>query len=228
MAGVIAFNYKTYDNVFGTAAEKYAMALREVASIHSEVTIIACPPQLELAATARKFPSTKNFWVFAQNADPVGFGSRTGWTPVEAVAASGAVGTLVNHAEHKVPLDTARKVVEQAKKSGVKVIACAADLKEAKDLAALAPWAVAVEPPELIGSGVSVSKAQPEIVKKAVAVIKETNPAVLALVGAGVSNAEDVRKAVQLGAEGVLLASAFVKAANPKEFAESLAEAAAD
>ncbi len=223
MIKVIAFNYKTYDSVFGAQAEKYTKALRETAATHENALIIACPPQTELAATARKFPATKNFLVFAQNADPVGFGSRTGWTPVEGVRAAGVAGTLVNHAEHKVPLATAAKVVEQAKPLGLKVLACAADLKEAKDLTALAPWAVAVEPPELIGSGISVSTAQPDVVKRAVQVIKETNSGVLALVGAGVSNADDVKKSFELGAEGVLLASAFVKASDPKAFAESLA-----
>ncbi len=223
MARVIAFNFKAFESVYGAAAERYAKALREVAATHANVTFIACPPQLELAATARKFAATRNFFVFSQNADPVGFGSRTGWTPVEAVKASGAAGTLVNHAEHKVPLETVKKVIEQAKPLGLKVLACAADLKEAKDLAGLAPWAVAVEPPKLIGSGISVSTAQPEIVKEAVEVIKKTNAGVLALVGAGVSTPGDVAKSFELGAEGVLLASAFVKAPDPKAFAESFA-----
>ncbi|MFH0974042.1 MAG: triose-phosphate isomerase [Candidatus Micrarchaeota archaeon] len=220
---MIAFNYKAYESVYGALAEKYTAALRETAAAHENALVIACPPQTELRAITQKFPPTKNFLVFAQNADPVGFGSRTGWTPVEAVRTAGAAGTLVNHAEHKVPLETCRKVVEQAKPLELKVLACAADLKEAKDLTALSPWAVAVEPPELIGSGVSVSTAQPDVVKRAVQVIKETNPQVLALVGAGVSNADDVKKSFELGAEGVLLASAFVKASDPKAFANSLA-----
>jgi triosephosphate isomerase len=222
---IIAFNFKAYDSVFGKDAERYGRALRETAAEHKDVTLIACPPQLELAATARKFKAKRNFFVFAQNADPVGFGSRTGWTPVEAVAAAGARGTLVNHAEHKVALETVKKVIDQAKPLGLKVLACAADLEEARALAALAPWAVAVEPPALIGSGISVSTAQPEVVREAVAVIKKTNKKVLALVGAGVSTPGDVRKSFELGAEGVLLASAFVKAPDAKKFAEEFAQA---
>jgi triosephosphate isomerase (TIM) len=226
MPKVIAFTFKAFEGVYGKEAERYARALRETAAVHKDVTLIACPPQLELAATARKFKAKRNFFVFAQNADPVGYGSRTGWTPVEAIAASGARGTLVNHAEHKVPLETVAKVVEQAKPLGLKVLACAADLNEARNLAALAPWAVAVEPPKLIGSGISVSTAQPEIVREAVEVIKKTNKKVLALVGAGVSTPDDVRKSFELGAEGVLLASAFIKAPDPKAFAEEFVSAA--
>jgi thiazole synthase ThiGH ThiG subunit len=45
-------------------------------------------------------------------------------------------------------------------------------------------------------------------------------------VGAGVSTPGDVKKSFELGAEGVLLASAFVKAPDPKKFAEDFAAAA--
>jgi len=47
------------------------------------------------------------------------------------------------------------------------------------------------------------------------------------LCGAGVSNASDVKKAVELGAKGVLLASAYVKAKDPKALLLSMAEAIA-
>jgi triosephosphate isomerase len=43
------------------------------------------------------------------------------------------------------------------------------------------------------------------------------------LCGAGVSSKEDVKKALELGAQGVLLASAFVKAPDPKAFLSELA-----
>ncbi len=39
------------------------------------------------------------------------------------------------------------------------------------------------------------------------------------------SNAEDVKKAIELGAAGVLLASAYVKAKDPKKLLLEMAEA---
>jgi triosephosphate isomerase len=86
------------------------------------------------------------------------------------------------------------------------------------------PWAVAFEPPELIGTGVSVSTAKPEVVQEFVSKMHRQAPKVLAIVGAGVSTPQDVAKCFDLGASGVLLASAFVKAADPKKFALSLIE----
>jgi triosephosphate isomerase len=76
---------------------------------------------------------------------------------------------------------------------------------------------VAIEPPELIGSGIPVSKAQPEIVKDSVSAVKKINPEVKVLCGAGISTGADVKAALGLGTEGVLLASGVVKAADPKE-----------
>jgi triosephosphate isomerase len=71
---------------------------------------------------------------------------------------------------------------------------------------------VAVEPPELIGGDFSVSRAQPELVKGTVDAVKAVSPEVKVLCGAGVKSGEDVRKALELGSEGVLLASGVVKA----------------
>ncbi|MCX6777030.1 MAG: triose-phosphate isomerase, partial [Candidatus Micrarchaeota archaeon] len=100
-------------------------------------------------------------------------------------------------------------------KAGIETLLCADSVEEAKKIATLSPSYIAVEPPELIGSGISVSKAKPEIVSDAVSEVKRINN-IPVLCGAGVSTGVDVRKAVELGASGVLLASAFVKASNPK------------
>ena len=76
----------------------------------------------------------------------------------------------------------------------------------------MGPTFIAVEPPELIGGDVSVTNADPAIVSDTVAVVKSVNPGVRVLCGAGVKNGADVAKAIELGAEGVLLASGVTKA----------------
>ena len=90
--------------------------------------------------------------------------------------------------------------------------ACAADVAEARALAKLNPTYIAVEPPELIGGDISVTTADPSIVTDTVAAVKAVNPSVRVLCGAGVKNGADVAKAIELGAEGVLLASGVTKA----------------
>ena len=82
--------------------------------------------------------------------------------------------------------------------------------------AAFGPDYVAVEPPELIGSGVSVAKADPEIIRTSVEMVRCVNKNVKVLCGAGIQTGECVKTAVDLGADGVLLASGVVKAKDPE------------
>ena len=70
---------------------------------------------------------------------------------------------------------------------------------------------IAVEPPELIGGDISVSKAEPEVIERSVQMLGQNR----VLVGAGVKNSDDIRIALSLGASGVLLASGVTKAPDP-------------
>jgi triosephosphate isomerase len=84
---------------------------------------------------------------------------------------------------------------------------------------------VSIEPPELIGSGIAVSKAQPEVITDTVRLVQKVDPKVTILCGAGISTGQDVATALKLGSHGVLVASGIVKAKNPytmlREFGES-------
>ena len=135
---------------------------------------------------------------------------------IEALKQAGAIGSILNHSEKRIPHMQISETITRLKEAGMISVVCAQDDEEAKALALLSPDYIAVEPPELIGTGVSVSQTQPEIVMKTVNNIKEANPGVKVLCGAGVSNGSDVKKAIELGVEGVLLASAFTKAADPR------------
>jgi len=83
-----------------------------------------------------------------------------------------------------------------------------------------------VEPPELIGSGIAVSKAKPELIERTVSAARKAGYGGRILCGAGIVSGEDVAKAVELGADGVLVASSVVKAADweskVRELANSL------
>ncbi len=79
------------------------------------------------------------------------------------------------------------------------------------------PTIVAIEPPELIGTGIPVSKANPDVVVGSVEAVKGVSKNVKVLCGAGISTGDDVRAAIDLGTDGVLLASGVVKAKDPKK-----------
>jgi len=91
-------------------------------------------------------------------------------------------------------------------------VVCTNNVAVSQAAAALGPDYVAVEPPELIGSGVSVAQTRPEIVSGSVAAVKKANPKVRVLCGAGIAKGADVKKALELGTDGVLLASGVIKA----------------
>jgi triosephosphate isomerase len=87
------------------------------------------------------------------------------------------------------------------------------------------PDIVSFEPPELIGTGIAVSKAQPQIVTNTVNLVRQVNPNITILCGAGISQAEDVATALKLGTSGVLVASGIVKAKDPYMILRAFADA---
>lgn len=207
---VIIVNFKAYAEVEGRKASDLAQVCQDVAT-RTGAKIIACPPVVETSAVAKAV----DIPVLAQNVDPRKPGSATGWITPSMVKACGCAGTLINHAEHKVDPETVGKAVEMCRELGLVTVVCANTVEDAKVLAGFAPDYIAVEPPELIGGDVSVTTADPSIVRDTVEQVKAVNPRVRVLCGAGVKNGKDVSAALSLGAEGVLLASGVVKAADP-------------
>lgn len=159
---------------------------------------------------------------WAQHVSPNEHGSHTGSTLAEAVADAGAEGTLVNHSERRLKLADVDASLRAAERAGLETVACANNPRQIAAVAALAPDAVAVEPPELIGTGTPVSQADPDVVRAAVRAASRVDEAIGVFCGAGISTGEDVTAAADLGAEGVLLASGVAKADDPRAALEDL------
>ncbi|MFC6798225.1 MULTISPECIES: triose-phosphate isomerase [unclassified Haladaptatus] len=176
----------------------------------SDTRIAVAPQAAHLAAVAETGVET-----WAQHVSPVEYGSNTGSTLAEAVADAGAVGTLINHSEKRLKLADIDASVRAAERTDLETIVCANNPAQVGAAAALGPDAVAVEPPELIGTGTPVSKADPDIVTGAVEAATAVDDSVSVLCGAGISTGEDVVASRNLGAEGVLLASGVAKADDP-------------
>lgn len=159
---------------------------------------------------------------WSQHVDPWGSGSYTGSTLPAAVAEVGAVGTLLNHSERRLELAAIDDAIEAAHGAGLETIVCANNPDQIAAVAALGPEMVAVEPPELIGSGTPVSQADPDIVRDAVRAAGAVDEGIDVLCGAGISTGEDVVAARELGADGVLLASGVALADDPRAALEEL------
>lgn len=207
----VLVNLKAYD----CDAVAIAEAAAEVAA-DTDARIAVAPQAVDLAAVAETGVET-----FAQHVSPNGHGSHTGSTLAEAVAQY-ADGTLLNHSERRLRLADIDASVEAARDVGLETVVCANNPEQIAAVTALGPDAVAVEPPELIGTGVSVASADPEIVEGAVAAAGNVDPSVDVFCGAGISTGDDVLAARDLDARGVLLASGVAKADDPRAALEDL------
>lgn len=207
----IVVNFKVYNESVseqGLALSK----LCDLAAGHSGASIVVCPPSTDVFPTAR----TVKIPVWGQAADAVEPGGRTGHVTLEMLKAAGATGVLINHSEKRLRIADIEWLITRAKKLGLETCVCTNNAAVSQACAALGPDFVAVEPPELIGGDISVTSANPSVVSSSVEVVRKVDPQVKVLCGAGVKNGNDVRKAIELGAQGVLLASGVVKAKDQK------------
>ncbi len=204
---LIIVNFKTYLEATGKRAVELAKKAERV-SRETKVAIGVAPQFADIAAVAEE----TEIPVFAQHVDPIKPGSFTGHVLADAVKEAGAIGTLVNHSERQLKLSEIDAIIKVVRDKGLVSVVCANNQTVSAAVAALNPDIIAVEPPELIGTGIPVSKAKPEIVTATVELVKKINREVTILCGAGISQGEDVTAALKLGTQGVLVASGIVKA----------------
>ena len=205
-------NLKSYPGHLGPGAVRVAKLLEALGHEVGVAVAVAPPlPDLALVAGAVSIP------VLAQHVDPGEPGARTGFAPVEAIEAAGARGSLVNHSEHPMPFSEVQEVVHRLSGRRLVAVVCAADIDPARQLAGTRPPYLAVEPPELIGGDRAVSTARPEVVSGTVSAVRGVSPETRVLCGAGVHDRRDVARAIELGAQGILVASAVTRAPNAEK-----------
>ena len=208
---VIVLNVKTYAEATGNKSLEIANIMDKISKeTGASMAIAVQPTDITICANKVSIP------VFAEHIDPISPGSHTGWTLPESIKQAGAIGTLINHSEHRLKLADIDICINIAKKLELDHIVCTNNIATSKAVAAFKPNFIAVEPPELIGGDISVTTADPAIVSGTVDAVKKIDKNIRILCGAGVKNGKDVAKSIELGADGVLLASGVVKA-NDKE-----------
>jgi triosephosphate isomerase len=183
---------------------------------YRKVTILIAPPPPIFERIAKITPS------ISQHIDPLEPSGLTGYILPKEISLLGGVGSLINHSERRIPFCDIKKNIELCRKYRLVSFVCAKDVEEVESIARLNPDFIALEPPELIGGEISVSNAKPGIIKQAIESVKRISPKTIVLCGAGIKNREDVKKAIQLGAGGVLVASGVVKTENIEGTIEEL------
>lgn len=218
---IIVVNFKTYSEATGRKALELAKKCEKI-SLEKKICVGVAPQFVDIPPIVKAV----SIPVFSQHIDPIKPGSSTGHILPESVKEAGAAGTLINHSERRLRLADIDAAITIAREVSLTSLVCTNNSTVSAAVAALKPDMIAVEPPELIGTGIPVSKAKPEVVSDTVKLVKQINPDVNVLCGAGITTGEDVAAALRLGTEGVLVASGIVKAQNPYrvllKFADSI------
>lgn len=133
------------------------------------------------------------------------------WTQKYEPTAVGNTGTLLNHSDYRIDMQTLEQTLLEI--DDLKTCVCCATVEEGMKIDELRPDFLAFEPPELIGNREkSVSSEKPEEIRRLVMSVQCP-----VLVGAGVHSGQDVKTALEMGAKGVLVATDIVKAADPEK-----------
>jgi triosephosphate isomerase (TIM) len=202
---MIFVNFKTYQQ--GTGKE--ALDLAQICADAEKESSIQIIPIVQAVDIFRLASQGLNIW--AQYMDGIDFGPHTGQILPEALKEAGAKGVLLNHSEKKLAFEDLKKIME--KRQNFQILICVESIEEGQQVLSLKPDFLAYEPPDLIGGTISVSQTKPEIISDFVAKIKE----VPILVGAGIHQKEDVQKALELGAKGILVSLDVVLSESPKQ-----------
>ena len=219
---LILVNLKTYIEGTGKNALELAEKAEKV-SRETDVCIGLAPQYVDIVQLVKAV----SLPIFAQHVDSIEPGSFTGHVLPDSVKRAGVAGVLINHSERRLVLAEIDATVRRIKGLNLVSVVCTNNASVSASAAALKPDFIAIEPPELIGTGIPVSRAKPEIITETVNVVRKVNSEVIILCGAGITRGDDVVAALKLGTEGVLVASGIVKAKDPYkillEFAQALA-----
>lgn len=250
---MLVINCKNYAEV--ATASRVRRLVRAADSVAAKLGVEICvaPPQHMIGVAAEEAASVARgrgagssalrrprrrrlLRILSQHADVQSAGSTTGYVIPELLKAAGAEGSIINHSEHRIRPAEIAAAIKRLRDAGMTSILCVRNVRELRKYAPLGPDYVAIEPPELIGSGRAVSTERPEIISGAARAVSEstrsgaasrrsppstalpaaaptaaTNTRPQLLCGAGVVSGADVAKAVELGSAGILVASGIIK-----------------
>jgi len=212
-------NCKNYEEISGDKIKKFVKIAEQVSKKY-KVKIAISPPQHLIGLV-----SNSSIPILAQHVDNSKIGSTTGFIIPELLKKSKVKGSLINHSEHRISSNEIEKLVLKLKELKMISIVCVKDIPEVKKYLKINPDFIAIEPPELIGSGKAVSTEKPDLIQKAASIVNNSKNKTKLLCGAGIVSGEDVAKSVELGSKGILVASGIIKAKNWNKIISEFAKA---
>ena len=201
-------NCKNYDEIAGDKIIKITRVSERISKKY-KIPIAIAPPH-HLIPLITKFKVT----ILAQHLDDKKVGSTTGFMVPEIAKKSKIDGAIINHSEHRITEKEIKNLVKRLNKLKLKTVLCVKNVNEAKKFAKLNPTYIAIEPPELIGTGRAISTERPQLITNAVDAVRSAKNSTKLLCGAGIVSGDDVARAKELGSKGILVASGIIKAKN--------------
>ncbi len=198
---IVVINFKTYEQ--GKSSIELA---KKIQKVNKNIIIVVQLTDIKEISKKTKLR------VYAQHVDYKEKGRATGFVIPEAIKSAGAIGSFLNHSEHKLSFNILKKTIQRCREVKLKIAVFAPSIKQAKKIERLKPDFLIYEPPELVGGKISVSTSRPGIIKKISKEIKMPF-----LVGAGIHSREDVKIAMKLGASGIAISSSITQARNPEK-----------
>ena len=212
-------NCKNYDEISGEKIIKLAKISQRISKKY-KIPIAIAPPH-HLIPLITEF----NVIILAQHLDDKKVGSTTGFMIPEIVKKSKINGSLINHSEHRISEKEIKNLVKRLKRLKLKTVLCVKNVNELKKYLKLNPTFIAIEPPELIGTGKAISTEKPQLITKAVDGVKSAKNSTKLLCGAGIVSGKDVTRAKELGSKGILVASGIVKSKNWEKIIDEFSRA---
>ncbi len=150
--------------------------------------------------------------VFGQSMGPDRLGASFGRVTAEGLLDAGAVGVMLNHDADPLDAATLAATVDRAHETGLETIVCAGTESAALAFTALAPSAVLIEPPDLIGT---IGGAERDWVRPLTEEMHRVDAHVLAMHAGGVSSPIVARGIMAAGADGTGSTSGVLTAQDP-------------
>lgn len=197
---MIFLNYKTYSETSGRNAIKLCQLIKNT---NSSIPIIPCPQISDLKPVANSIQHP----IWAQHLDP---------EEIEEYS-NHISGTLLNHSNRPLSLEVITKTLKRARQHQLNVMVITDSLDMIKSTTKLNPDYIGFEDPKLIGGPIPMVQAHPDLIKKAATFSNQP-----LIIGGGIRSTQDVKLALKLGAQGILVASEFAKSSNPQTTLDQL------
>lgn len=212
-------NFKRYDGTAGDAGLDLARTIDAVQR-RTDGTFAVAPQTPDIRLIAEETSLT----VVAQSIDAVDPGRGNGQISVQAIAAAGADGVLINHPESQETFAEVESFVAGCAEHDLESIVCVESVAMGRAALAFDPNCLLFETPSDIASGRAMIRTHPERVEAFVDMVREESPRTRILLGGGITGARDVADALEHGVDAAGAASAFIEATDRRAWLSDIGD----